>query len=111
MKNSDIEQKLKAVVPHKYWGHSNLKQNTLFALIQHKESKNPRKYKLPEWVLNYYGIANIIRIYPEDTNGKIAVTQINSNNPRLNVYIPHAREVLRILTLEEVQNEYPEYLI
>jgi len=111
MTNKNIEKQLKAIFTPKQLATKIVDKNTVFALIKYKESKTARKYIPPQWAVSYHGIADITCIYPEDPSAKLIVDIGTGSNGNYEVFAPHAREVLRILTLEEVQNEYPEYLI
>jgi len=108
MKNKDIEKAIKAICPKAQWGHKEVNRNTVFALIKYKETKTSRKYTAPYWAINYSGLTVVHCVYPEDFRAKLIVASTIANTK---YFVPHAREVLRILTLEEVQNEFPEYLI
>jgi len=111
MKNSDIEKQLRTIFTPRQLVTRVVDKNRAFALIKYKESKAARKYIPPKWAVNYNGIADITCVYPDDPTAKIIVDIGTGINGKYEAFAPHAREILRILTLKEVQNEYPEYLI
>ena len=111
MKNSEITQKIEELLTKEQCLKTSVIDANIFALIKYKKSKTTRNYAPPEWAIGYEGLVDVVYAYPKDKTAKLVVKLRSIKAPSDDYFAPYAKEILRILTLEEAQNEFPEYLI
>ena len=109
MTNKAITNKLIAIFPRNEWRNDAYIKTKAYALITYIPTNKKRHYYTPDWAVNYYGLAIISTVYPEDGSGKICVRLESAFG--FTVFIPHNKEILDILTYEEAYTKFPEYFI
>ena len=109
MTNKAITNKLISIFPRNEWRNYAPIKTKAYALVTYIPTNKKRRYSIPDWAVNYYGLARINAIYPKDGSGKICVRLESAF--WFTVFIPHNKEILDILTYEEAHAKFPEYFI
>lgn len=82
-----------------------------YALVHPKRRSKRREHPVPDWVSYCEQILPIVKVWPEDRSGRIALWPHPNAHQATLAYIPLASEIKAICSYDYAIKHYPEAIL